>query len=168
MAEDYQASQRAIALSTDRIRQDAPVQADQAPVKKKEDCWMLPDWLCRKLEAGSNVEQQAEPKAEAGLLDRVKGAVLVDVPGRIGKLVEIAESMTEHVVKLMVVFLLQTLVVPLALGWALLRGVGMLLRARPAAHCSSRATRQPWLGAATFEADLPRATRPLPQWSAPA
>jgi hypothetical protein len=39
--------------------------------------------------------------------------------------------MTEHVVKLMVVFLLQTLVVPLGLGWALLRGVGMLLRARP-------------------------------------
>ena len=30
MAEDYQASQRAIALSTDRIRQDAPVQPDQA------------------------------------------------------------------------------------------------------------------------------------------
>jgi hypothetical protein len=30
----------------------------------------------------------------------------------------------------MVVFLLQTLVVPLALGWALLRGVGMLLQAR--------------------------------------
>jgi hypothetical protein len=55
----------------------------------------------------------------------------VDVPGKIGKLGELAESMTEHVVKLMVVFLLQTLVVPLGLGWALLRGVGMLLQARP-------------------------------------
>jgi len=46
--------------------------------------------------------------------------------------------MTEHVVKLMVVFLLQTLVVPLALGWALLRGVGILLQARPAVATQSR------------------------------
>ena len=139
MAEDYQASQQAIALSTDRITQDAPVQSDQAPPTRKNDgCWMLPDWLCRKLEAGSNVEQKSEPKADAGLLDRVKGAVLVDVPGRIGKLGEVAESMTQHVVKLMVVFLLQTLVVPLALGWALLRGVGMLLQARPAVAPQSR------------------------------
>ena len=92
---------------------------------------MLPDWLCRKLDGGSSVEQKAETSAEPGLLDRVKGAAAVDVPGRIGKLGELAESMTEHVVKLMVVFLLQTLVVPLALGWALLRGVGVLLQARP-------------------------------------
>lgn len=99
---------------------------------------MLPDWLCRKLEAGSNVEQKVEPKADAGLLDRVKGAVLVDVPGKIGKLGEVAERMTEHVVKLMVVFLLQTLVVPIALGWALLRGVGILLQARPEVAPQSR------------------------------
>ncbi len=139
MAEDYQASQQAIALSTDRITRDAPVPPDQAlPTRKNESCWMLPDWLCRKLEAGSNVEQKAEPKADAGLLDRVKGAVLVDVPGKIGKLGDVAERMTEHVVKLMVVFLLQTLVVPLALGWALLRGVGMLLQARPAMATQSR------------------------------
>jgi hypothetical protein len=131
MAEDYQASQQAIALSTDRIRQEPPAQPGQAPARKKEDCWMLPDWLCRKLDGGSSVEQKAETGAEPGLLDRVKGAVTVDVPGRIGKLGEVAESMTEHVVKLMVVFLLQTLVVPLALGWALLRGVGVVLQARP-------------------------------------
>ena len=132
MAEDYQASQRAIALSTDRIRQEAPAQPGQAlPARQGEDCRMLPEWLCRKLGAGSGVEQRTDPGAEPGLLDRVKGAVFVDVPGKIGKLGEVAESMTEHVVKLMVVFLLQTLVVPLALGWALLRGVGMLLRARP-------------------------------------
>lgn len=132
MAEDYLASQQAIALSTDRIRQEAPAQSSQGPpTRKNEECWMLPDWLCKKLEGGSSVEQKVDPKAEPGLLDRVKGAVLVDLPGRIGKLGEVAESMTEHVVKLMVVFLLQTLVVPLALGWALLRGVGMLLQARP-------------------------------------
>ena len=99
---------------------------------------MLPDWLCRKLDGGSSVEQKAETRAEPGLLDRVKGAVAVDVPGTIGKLGEVAESMTEHVVKLMVVFLLQTLVVPLALGWALLRGVGMLLQARPGSGSQSR------------------------------
>jgi hypothetical protein len=139
MADDYLASQQAIALSTDRIRQDAPVQPGQAPpTRNDEGCWMLPDWLCRKLEEGSNVEQKAEPKADAGLLDRVKGAVLVDVPGKIGKLGEVAERMTEHVVKLMVVFLLQTLVVPLALGWALLRSVGILLQARPAVAPPSR------------------------------
>jgi hypothetical protein len=99
---------------------------------------MLPDWLCKKLDGGSSVEQQAETKAEPGLFDRVKGAVAIDVPGRIRKLGEVAESMTEHVVKLMVVFLLQTLVIPLGLGWALLRGVGMLLQARPAAAPQSR------------------------------
>lgn len=138
MAEDYQASQQAIALSTDRIRSEAPSQPGQAPARTKEDCWMLPDWLCKKLDGGSSVEQKAETSAEPGLLDRVKGAVAVDVPGRIGKLAEVAESMTEHVVKLMVVFLLQTLVIPLALGWALLRGVGMLLQARPGAAPQSR------------------------------
>ena len=132
MAEDYQASQQAIALSTDRIGQAAPAQPGQAlPARKGEDCWMLPDWLCRKLDGGSSVEQKPQTNAEPGLLDRVKGAVLVDVPGQIGKLGEVAESVTEHVVKLMVVFMLQTLVVPLALGWALLRGVGLLLQARP-------------------------------------
>ncbi len=132
MAEDYQASQQAIALSTDRISQAAPAQAGQAlPARKGEDCWMLPDWLCRKLDGGSGAGQPAETRPEPGLLDRARGAVALDVPGKIGKLGELAESMTEHVVKLMVVFLLQTLVVPLGLGWALLRGVGMLLQARP-------------------------------------
>jgi len=104
---------------------------------------MLPDWLCKKLDGGSSVERKAEASAEPGLLDRVKGAVAVDVPGRIGKLGEVAESMTEHVVKLMVVFLLQTLVIPLGLGWALLRGVGMLLQARPAVAPQSRVGRWP-------------------------
>jgi len=143
MAEDYQASQQAIALSTARIRQEAPAQPGQAPARTKEDCWMLPDWLCKKLDGGSSVERKAEASAEPGLLDRVKGAVAVDVPGRIGKLGELAESMTEHVVKLMVVFLLQTLVIPLGLGWALLRGVGMLLQARPEVAPQSRTGRWP-------------------------
>jgi hypothetical protein len=138
MAEDYQASQQAIALSTDRIRQEAPAQPGQAPARNKEDCWMVPDWLCRKLDGGSSVEQKAETRAEPGLLDRAKGAAALDVSGRIGKLGEFAESMTEHVVKLMVVFLLQTLVIPLGLGWALLRGVGMLLQARPEVAPQSR------------------------------
>ena len=129
MAEDYKANQQAITLSMDRIGQEAPAQPDQvAPARKKEDCRMLPDWLCRKLDGGPSVEQKVEPKGDAGVLDRMKGALPVDVPGRIGKLGEVAESMTEHVVMLMVVFLLQTLVIPLTLGWALLRGVGMLLQ----------------------------------------
>ena len=104
---------------------------------------MLPGWLCKKLDGGSSVEQKAEASAEPGLLDRAKGAVAVDVPGRIGKLGELAESMTEHVVKLMVVFLLQTLVIPLGLGWALLRGVGVLLQARPEVAPPSRTGRWP-------------------------
>jgi hypothetical protein len=143
MAEDYLASQQAIALSTDRIMHEAPTQSGQAPARNKEGCWMLPDWLCKKLDGGSGVEQKAETRAEPGLLDRVKGAVAVDVPGRIGKLGELAESMTEHLVKLMVVFLLQTLVVPLVLGWALLRGVGTLLQARPEVAPQSRTGRWP-------------------------
>jgi hypothetical protein len=140
MAEDYQSSQQAIALSTGRIAQEAPAQPGQAAAGKKPDCWMLPDWLCRKLDGGQDAGKAAEPKAEPGLVDRIRGTAVTDVPGAIGKLGEVAESMTEHVVKLMVVFILQTLVVPLALGWVLLRGAGMVLRARPRAN-GARAAR---------------------------
>ena len=45
----------------------------------------------------------------------------LDIRGRIDRLKELATQLTEHIVKLIVVFLMQTLVLPLLLFWILLR-----------------------------------------------
>lgn len=63
-----------------------------------------------------------------GMLDRMKGwlAENADVKGRFEELKQAAEQATEHIIRLIVVFLLQTLVIPLLLLWslyALVRGV---------------------------------------------
>lgn len=65
-----------------------------------------------------------EPAAGNGVADRIKGWVSqgVDVVGaRLEKLKQSASQVTEHIIKLIVVFLMQTLVVPLFLFWALYR-----------------------------------------------
>ena len=51
----------------------------------------------------------------------------VDVGRRIDELKEAASRVVEHVVTLIVVFVLQTVVVPLALLWAIWRGAAALL-----------------------------------------
>jgi hypothetical protein len=77
------------------------------------------------------------PASGEGLADRMKGwwSRGPDIGGRIDDLKAVAARAVDHVVKLIVVFLLQTLVVPLLLLWALLRAGRMLadLPARPAA-----------------------------------
>jgi hypothetical protein len=59
--------------------------------------------------------------ADASLVDRVKGwlAKNADVKQHFEDLKKAAEQATEHIIKLIVIFLLQTLVIPLALLWAL-------------------------------------------------
>ncbi|MDP1566444.1 MAG: hypothetical protein Q8L91_09325 [Polaromonas sp.] len=56
-----------------------------------------------------------------GMLDRMKGwlAENADVKARFEELKQAAEQATEHIIRLIVVFLLQTLVIPLLLLWAL-------------------------------------------------
>jgi hypothetical protein len=56
-----------------------------------------------------------------GMLDRMKGwlAENADVRARFEELKQAAEQATEHIIRLIVVFLLQTLVIPLLLLWAL-------------------------------------------------
>lgn len=72
-----------------------------------------------------------------GVLNRMKGWMphIPDVKGRLEKIKHAAEQKTEHMVKLMVIFLLQTLVMPLLLLWGLYgiaRGVFELPRQSPA------------------------------------
>ena len=58
---------------------------------------------------------------DQGLLDKMKGwwSQNADVKARFEDLQRAAEQATEHIIKLIVVFLLQTLVIPLLLFWAL-------------------------------------------------
>lgn len=76
--------------------------------------------------ATGQVEQLNPPvqsgQAQPGWLDRLKGWVANngDLKARFDRLQQAAEQATEHIIKLMVVFLLQTLVMPLGLMWALL------------------------------------------------
>ena len=84
------------------------------------------------------VEKTSPPAAtgpeNAGLLDRMKtwaAAQNTAWKERLDGLKQAAEQATEHVIKLMVIFLLQTLVVPLGLLWMLvgvMRGVLRSLR----------------------------------------
>ena len=76
----------------------------------------------------------APAKAPDGFLDRLRDLVPTpgDVARRFEALTEAAGRAIEHIVKLMVVFLLQTLVLPLLLIWLLAR-VGRLLVVRPPA-----------------------------------
>ncbi len=61
--------------------------------------------------------------AGAGMGERIKGwwSKNVDLSARIEKLKQVASLLTEHIVKLIVIFLMQTLVMPLLLFWALYR-----------------------------------------------
>jgi hypothetical protein len=127
MAGDYKASQEAIELSTGRIGSEVPHQPGLQDPNKGRDCGPLPDWLCRKLVGGSGEAPKAEPRADGGAVESGKGAALVDAPGRIEKLRNMAENIAEHIVRLMAVFVLQTMVLPLLLVWVLLRGMGVLL-----------------------------------------
>jgi len=56
-----------------------------------------------------------------GLLEKTKGwwSQNVDVKTRFENLKQAAEQATEHIIKLIVIFLLQTLVIPLLLLWVL-------------------------------------------------
>jgi hypothetical protein len=77
------------------------------------------------------LNRQEEPKtadAEASFMERV-GAALessiqqLDVAGRIDRLKESASSASEQIVKLIVIFVLQTIILPLVFLWLLVEGL---------------------------------------------
>jgi hypothetical protein len=78
-------------------------------------------------QSSARVEPLVEPAADPGVVERVRRwwAQGGDVGARLDALKALANDAVEHVIRLIVVFTLQTLVLPLALGWALWR----LLRA---------------------------------------
>ena len=70
----------------------------------------------------ARLEPATEPEGEAaGLLARIRGwwSRDVDIQDRFAALQQAAEEATKHIVTLIVIFLLQTLVIPLLLLWAL-------------------------------------------------
>lgn len=59
---------------------------------------------------------------DQGVIDRMKGWTAhqaVDIKARVASWKQSAEQMTEHIVKLMAFFILQTLVIPIFLAWVL-------------------------------------------------
>jgi hypothetical protein len=90
LASDYEASQQVIQTATGQVAQLNP--------------------------------PQAEAVNEPGWIDRIKGWVSQngDVKLRFERLKQAAEQATDHMIKLIVIFTLQTMVIPLGLMWGLL------------------------------------------------
>lgn len=74
-----------------------------------------------------NIESSPMPQAsshnEIGMWEKMKGwvATSIDVPAHLKSMAQGATKMVEHIIMLIVVFLLQTLVIPLVFFWALYR-----------------------------------------------
>lgn len=87
--------------------------------------------------ASGQIEKSEPPVAtdDAGLLDKMKGWLAeknLDAGARLEALKLAAEQITERVIDLIVIFLLQTLVMPLLLLWALYAAVRIVGRAADA------------------------------------
>ncbi|MES2955655.1 MAG: hypothetical protein V4711_09370 [Pseudomonadota bacterium] len=89
--------------------------------------FLAPDYAASQLQIDTSSTQAArlDPPGAApdtpGVLDRMKGWLsgTADVKARFEALKLAAEQATEHIIRLIVIFLLQTLVIPLLLLWAL-------------------------------------------------
>lgn len=101
MADDYHASQQAIDLTSSEIAQLSP--------------------------SGAAVE------SKGGTIERFRGwwSQSIDIKARFDDLVRAAEQSAEHLIKLMVIFLLQTLLIPLLLLWGMYRLAGSTVRRSP-------------------------------------
>ncbi len=101
--------------------------------------FLAPDYAASQLQIDSSSAQadRLGPPVAApgnpGVLDRMKGWLsdTADVKARFEALKLAAEQATDHIIRLIVIFLLQTLVIPLLLLWALYAlARGMFERAR--------------------------------------
>jgi hypothetical protein len=117
MSDEYAASQQAIQASSDQIGNEVAARPESKPSAGPTS--RLLAWLSPKTSSGAVAESKAEP----GFIDSLREwwGEKGDIGARLKKFVQDAERLSEHVVKLMALFLLQTLVIPLILGWALLK-----------------------------------------------
>ena len=122
MADSYAENQRAIEATSVRLEEPQPAKSDSGTSAKSSGIW---DWVQSRIRGASDADAKAEP----GMLDRLRAWVAQkgDVGTRLTSLAQAGEHLTERSVRLMVVFVLQTLVIPLLLAWALLRGTAALL-----------------------------------------
>ncbi len=106
MADDYMASQSALSGSTAKLESDAMLSG-----------------------AAKGQGGQGGQGGEGGVVQNAKDwlAKNIDISGRIDALRQSAAQITAHIIKLIVVFLLQTLVIPLLLFWALYRALMAML-----------------------------------------
>lgn len=122
MADSYAENQRAIEATSVQLEEAPPAKGDSGTSAKASGIW---DWVQSRIRGASDADAKAEP----GMLDRLRAWVAQkgDVGTRLTSLAQAGEHLTERIVRLMVVFVLQTLVIPLLLAWALLRGTAALL-----------------------------------------
>lgn len=116
MASDYQASQMVIDAAPDQVADAAPVNVDStAPVQATE---LNPPEPTLSEDQGylKNMKEKMKGKLKE-LFSNTKAAV--DFKAHYMELKQKAEQWAEHIIKLIVIFLLQTLVIPLLLIWAL-------------------------------------------------
>lgn len=101
MADDYRASQQAIDLTSSEFAQLSP--------------------------------SSAAPESQGGAIERFRGwwSQNIDVKARFENLVRTAEQSAEHLIRLMVIFLLQTLLMPLLLLWGMYRLASSAVRRAP-------------------------------------
>jgi len=123
LADEYHASQAALSVSAQKV--DGQATAASAPAsgaasRQGEPSGGLIDWLASKLSPSPISGSKPQPGALEGWQ--------TEATSKIASLASAAESLTEHVVKLMVVFLLQTLAIPVLLLWAIVRGVANAVR----------------------------------------
>jgi hypothetical protein len=131
MAESYVENQGAIQTTSKQLedsvsaKNDSPAKKDTLAEAKSGGIW---DWMRFKIGGRRDAESMPEP----GVLQRIEewAAQKVDVGARLKNLVQAGEALTERIVRLMVVFVLQTLVIPLLLAWALVRGAGAFFQVR--------------------------------------
>jgi hypothetical protein len=125
MASDYAASQAAIQASAGQLGEGSVTPNEPGAERKQGG---LLDWFNSKA-------PKADAKAEPTVVERLKEwfSQKGDVSARLKMFVQSANNAVEHVVRLMVVFVLQTLVVPLILAWALMRGAAAVLQIKPRA-----------------------------------
>lgn len=84
--------------------------------------------------ASKPVIQVPEDAKDKSIWDRVKGwgdaGGLLDVKARVAQLREAVDKATDHIIDLMVVFVMQTIVIPIVLLWALFKLAGGVLLSR--------------------------------------
>lgn len=84
-------------------------------------------------EVGTLREPVRDVKTQGGLIERIREwwSEKFDVGARIEELKQVVNQLTEHMIKLIVVFLMQTLVMPLLLFWILYRAGKAMFNSHP-------------------------------------